>query len=60
MMAVQIFRAARGALPDLDADMAAGDFSKLKSWLNENIHKVGGGWEAPGVGGGGGGKGGAH
>lgn len=39
-MAAQIFEAARKDLPDLEAEAAAGDFSKLKTWLNKNIHQA--------------------
>ncbi len=41
MAAVQIFQAARKDLPTLDADIAAGKFSALRSWLLEKVHKVG-------------------
>ncbi|KAL6771475.1 hypothetical protein ACKKBG_A26530 [Auxenochlorella protothecoides x Auxenochlorella symbiontica] len=41
MMAAQIFEAARKDLPDFEAEAAAGNFSKLKAWLNKNIHQVG-------------------
>lgn len=39
-MAAQIFEAARKDLPDFEAEAAAGNFSKLKAWLNKNIHQV--------------------
>lgn len=41
MMAAQFFAKARGALPDLSGQMAAGDFSSLVAWLRENIHSKG-------------------
>jgi len=41
MCAVQIFAAAREALPTLDEDIAAGRFAPLKMWLNEHVHKLG-------------------
>jgi carboxypeptidase Taq len=41
MAAAQIFRAARRALPDMDADIAAGRLSPLFEWLRENIHGKG-------------------
>lgn len=41
MAAVQIFQAAQAALPDLDAEIAAGNFGTLRAWLREKIHEVG-------------------
>lgn len=41
MMAVQVFQAAARALPTLDADIAAGRFGGLKTWLNEKLHSKG-------------------
>lgn len=41
MFAVQIFQAAKLALPDLDAQLSKGDFTPLRTWLNDNIHKKG-------------------
>ncbi len=37
----QIFQKAREDIPDLEKDIADGDFHHLKSWLNTKIHKVG-------------------
>jgi carboxypeptidase Taq len=37
LAAAQIFAAARAALPDLDAHIAAGDFAPLNAWLRERI-----------------------
>ena len=34
-------QAAQKDVPSLEADIAAGQFSGLKSWLNERIHKSG-------------------
>lgn len=34
-------QAAEKDLPSLEADIAAGEFSGLKLWLNEKIHKIG-------------------
>ncbi|KAK3828627.1 MAG: putative carboxypeptidase [Benniella sp.] len=39
--AVQIFEAAKAAIPDLDEHLAKGEFHVLKSWLNKNIHEQG-------------------
>ncbi|KAG0210857.1 hypothetical protein BGX28_008824 [Mortierella sp. GBA30] len=39
--AVQIFAAAKEAIPNLDEHLAKGEFHVLKKWLNENIHKQG-------------------
>ena len=41
MYAAQLFHAARKALPDLDAAIAAGDFSALFDWLRQNIWQHG-------------------
>ncbi|CAL5221981.1 g4264 [Coccomyxa viridis] len=41
MYAAQIYKAAQKDVPSLEADIAAGQFSGLKSWLNERIHKSG-------------------
>lgn len=38
MAAVQFFRAARLAMPDLDTDIAAGRLAPLVSWLRANVH----------------------
>ena len=37
----QIFDAARTAMPNLEGDFRNGEFSHLKTWLNENIHQHG-------------------
>eukprot|EP01116_Phalansterium_solitarium_P025691 TRINITY_DN9948_c0_g1_i1.p1 TRINITY_DN9948_c0_g1~~TRINITY_DN9948_c0_g1_i1.p1 ORF type:complete len:536 (-),score=202.83 TRINITY_DN9948_c0_g1_i1:6-1613(-) len=39
--ASQFFAHARTQLPHLDHDIAAGQFSSLKEWLNSNVHRVG-------------------
>ncbi|KAG0350626.1 hypothetical protein BG005_009840 [Podila minutissima] len=39
--AVQIFAAAKEAIPGLDDHLAKGEFHVLKKWLNENVHKQG-------------------
>lgn len=41
MYAAQLFHAARKALPDLDAAIAAGNFSALFDWLRQNIWQHG-------------------
>eukprot|EP00891_Asterochloris_glomerata_P006465 jgi/Astpho2/6465/Aster-06934 len=41
MYACQIFETAWSQLPDLDSDIAKGNFAPLKKWLNEHIHKSG-------------------
>ncbi|KAF9344446.1 hypothetical protein BGX26_004355 [Mortierella sp. AD094] len=41
MYAVQIFGAAKVAIPNLDEHLAKGEFNLLKKWLNENIHQQG-------------------
>ena len=37
----QIYESAKAALPDLENDYRNGDFTRLKTWLNENIHQHG-------------------
>ncbi|KAG0332741.1 hypothetical protein BG004_001120 [Podila humilis] len=39
--AVQILDAVKKDIPDLDEQIARGDFSVLKGWLNENVHRRG-------------------
>ncbi|KAF9403985.1 hypothetical protein BGZ94_004430 [Podila epigama] len=39
--AVQIFAAAKEAIPNLDEHLTKGEFHVLKKWLNENIHEQG-------------------
>lgn len=41
LFAAQFMAAARRDLPALDDDFRRGDFSRLKSWLNEKIHRHG-------------------
>ena len=41
LVAAQLFRAARRALPDLDARVTAGDFAALDRWLRENVWSLG-------------------
>ena len=38
LLSVQLFNSAREALPNLDTDIAAGDFGSLLGWLRDNIH----------------------
>jgi carboxypeptidase Taq len=46
LYAAQIFEQVRSDVPDLDSSFAKGDFSPLKSWLNEHIHAHGSRYEA--------------
>ena len=39
--ATQIYNFAKIKIPDLESKIAEGEFKPLKTWLNENIHKVG-------------------
>ncbi|KAF9437823.1 hypothetical protein BGZ76_010987 [Entomortierella beljakovae] len=39
--AVQIFNAAKEAIPNLDEHISKGEFHVLKKWLNESIHNQG-------------------
>lgn len=41
MAATQIFETAKEQLPDLDADIRAGNFKPLREWLRENVHELG-------------------
>ena len=41
VLSVAIFDAARAALGDLDAQIAAGDFAPLRAWLREHVHAHG-------------------
>jgi carboxypeptidase Taq len=41
LYAAQFFAAARRALPDLDAQIAHGEFGPLKSWLRRHVHDRG-------------------
>jgi len=41
LMAAQLAEAMRAALPDLDRDLARGDFGPLVGWLRRNVHARG-------------------
>lgn len=41
MIAAQLMVAARRALPELDAELASGQFAPLIGWLRENVHRHG-------------------
>ncbi|MEX0695502.1 MAG: carboxypeptidase M32 [Rhodospirillales bacterium] len=41
MTAAQVYQSAKSAHPSIPADIAAGDFSTLVSWLRQNIHANG-------------------
>lgn len=41
VMAAQFYQAAQAALPDLDADLAAGEYASLHAWLTEQIYRHG-------------------
>ena len=41
VMSVQIWNAASVAIPDLDAQVEAGQFLDLREWLRENLHRHG-------------------
>ncbi len=41
MAAAQLFAAAKAAEPDIPADIAKGDFSRLMAWLGTNVHAKG-------------------
>jgi carboxypeptidase Taq len=46
LYAAQIFEKVREDVGDLDSSFAKGDFSPLKTWLNENLHRHGSRYEA--------------
>ena len=39
--AAQIYACASQSIPELETKISNGEFSCLKSWLNERIHKLG-------------------
>jgi carboxypeptidase Taq len=41
VLAAQLWRAVRAALPDLEADIARGEYGPLRGWLREKIHRHG-------------------
>jgi len=41
VMSVQIWEAARQAIPDLDAQIEAGELGGLREWLRESLHRHG-------------------
>lgn len=41
LMAAQLAAAIRRAIPDLDRQIATGDFAPLRHWLREQIHEQG-------------------
>ncbi|KAF6265951.1 putative carboxypeptidase [Scenedesmus sp. NREL 46B-D3] len=41
MYACQIYAHAKQQLPDMERQVAAGDFKELREWLNEHIHRQG-------------------
>jgi carboxypeptidase Taq len=41
VLAAQLWRAVRASLPDLDADIARGEYGALREWLREKIHRHG-------------------
>ncbi len=41
LIAGQLFECAHAALPDLDAQLAAGELRELREWLRENVHRHG-------------------
>jgi len=41
LYAAQFFAAARGALPELDRQLASGEFGPLRQWLRRQVHEKG-------------------
>ncbi|MDX6664540.1 MAG: carboxypeptidase Taq, partial [Solirubrobacteraceae bacterium] len=41
LLAAQIWDVARAELPDLDAQLEAGDLAPLRAWLGEKVHRHG-------------------
>jgi carboxypeptidase Taq len=46
-MAAQFFEALRDAVPDVDAEIARGNFGGLMGWLRQNVHAQGARVSAP-------------
>ncbi len=46
LYAAQFWETINAQIPDLNGQMATGDFSALKTWLNTNIHASGRRWRA--------------
>jgi carboxypeptidase Taq len=46
LYAAQLMEQARQDLGELDADFRAGEFGRLKGWLNEKVHRPGQRWRA--------------
>jgi len=46
LYAAQLWEAARAVLPDLDAQLAQGEFGALLDWLRRNVHAHGRRWPA--------------
>ncbi|MBO0769663.1 MAG: carboxypeptidase M32, partial [Solirubrobacterales bacterium] len=47
LIAGQLWAKARAELPDLDGQLAAGEFSGLREWLRENVHQHGSKYPTP-------------
>jgi carboxypeptidase Taq len=41
LMSAQLWRALAAALPDVDEQIARGDFAAIREWLGEHVHRVG-------------------
>ena len=41
MISLQIWARVREAIPDLDAQMAAGELGTLSQWLRDNLYSLG-------------------
>jgi carboxypeptidase Taq len=46
LVAGQLWERVRADLPDLDADMTAGELTALREWLREHVHRHGAKWTA--------------
>jgi carboxypeptidase Taq len=46
LVAGQLWERVRADLPDLDAQMSAGELTALREWLRENVHRHGSKWGA--------------
>ncbi|MDQ6776469.1 MAG: carboxypeptidase M32 [Actinomycetota bacterium] len=46
LVAGQLWQRVRTDLPDLDAQMSAGELSELREWLREHVHRHGSKWSA--------------
>jgi carboxypeptidase Taq len=47
ILSAQLYSAAQRALPELEAEVRAGEFAGLKNWLGQNLHQYGRKFDGP-------------